>query len=153
MATTGQETWRTPGPPAADPARLDRNALEVLSREECLRLIEDAPIGRVGTIVGGVAIVLPVNFTLFEGDVVFRTGTGGKLAAAVDREVLCLEVDSVDVAARTGWSVVVTGMASEMTRPDELAAVADLDLQSWVPGRGRYVRIRADEVAGRRLPR
>jgi nitroimidazol reductase NimA-like FMN-containing flavoprotein (pyridoxamine 5'-phosphate oxidase superfamily) len=148
MADTG---WLTQLPPTAPPGRLDRNALEVLGRDECLRLISDAPIGRVAVIAGGIPLVVPVNFALLEGDVVFRTGTGAKLAAAVGRSPLTLEVDSIDVAARSGWSVLVTGGASEITRPDDLAAAAALDLQSWLPGRGRYIRIRSEAVSGRRL--
>jgi nitroimidazol reductase NimA-like FMN-containing flavoprotein (pyridoxamine 5'-phosphate oxidase superfamily) len=152
MASTGPETWRTPASTVTRPGRLDRNALQVLSREECLCLIEGVPVGRVGMIVGGVAVIVPVNFAVFGGDVVFRTGTGSKLTAAVDRHVLTLEVDSVDVATRSGWSVLITGVASEVTRPDDVAAIDALELQSWVPGRRRYIRIRADEVGGRRLP-
>ncbi len=143
--------WRTQMPPAARPGHLDRNAMEVLSREECLCLIGNVPVGRVAMIVGGVPVVVPVNFALLDGDVVFRTGTGSKLVAAVERSPLTLEVDSIDVAMRSGWSVLVTGGASEITRPDELAAAAALDLQSWLPGRGRYIRIRSEEVSGRRL--
>jgi nitroimidazol reductase NimA-like FMN-containing flavoprotein (pyridoxamine 5'-phosphate oxidase superfamily) len=129
----------------------DRNGMEVLGRDECLRLIAEAPVGRVAMVVGGVPVVLPVNFALLQGDVVFRTGTGTKLVAAVERSALTLEVDSIDVDTRTGWSVLVTGGASEITRPDELAAAAALDLQSWVPGLGRYIRIRSVAVSGRRL--
>jgi hypothetical protein len=45
----------------------------------------------------------------------------------------------------------VTGGASEITRPDELAVAEALDLQSWLPGRGRLLRIRSEAVSGRRL--
>lgn len=152
MATTKSTLpWRTQLPPPARAGRLDRNAMQVLCREECLTLIRNEPVGRVAMVVCGVPVVVPVNFAVLGEDVVFRTGTGSKLVVAVERGLLTLEVDSVDVEMRSGWSVLVTGGASEITRPDELAAVAALDLHSWVPGRERYIRIRSEMVSGRRL--
>jgi nitroimidazol reductase NimA-like FMN-containing flavoprotein (pyridoxamine 5'-phosphate oxidase superfamily) len=142
--------WRAELPPAARPGHPDRNDMEVLSRDECLALLRNAALGRVAMIVGGVPVVVPVNFAVLGEDVVFRTGTGSKLVAAVERSPLSFEVDAFDVTARSGWSVLVTGGASEITRPDELAAAAALGLQSWVAGRERYIRIRSEAVSGRR---
>jgi uncharacterized protein len=130
---------------------LDRNGLEVLSREDCLRLIQDVPVGRVAVVVGGIPVVVPVNFVVSDGDVTFRTGTGAKLAAAVHRSAVSFEVDSLDSGSHTGWSVLITGGASEITRPDEKEVAAGLGLRSWVPGRARYIRVRAETVTGRRL--
>jgi len=144
-------SWRTPPSTHARPGQLDRNALRVLSREESLRLIAEVPVGRIGMVVASVLVIVPVNFALLDGDVVFRTGTGSKLATVVDRGVLTLEVDSLELSTRTGWSVLVTGVASELVRPDDVAAADALGLESWVAGRCRYIRIRSDEVSGRRL--
>lgn len=130
---------------------VDRSGVEVLAREECLRLIGQVPVGRVAVIVGGIPVVVPVNFRLLGEDIVFGTSTGHKLVAAVNRSAVSFEVDSLDLGARAGWSVLVTGGASEITRPDERAAVGALGLESWVPGRQRYIRIRSEVVTGRRL--
>ncbi len=40
---------------------VDRNGLEVLEREECLRLLAGATIGRLGITIGTLPVVLPVN--------------------------------------------------------------------------------------------
>ena len=82
----------------------------------------------------------------------FKRRPGEKLiAAALHREVV-FEVDSYDVAARSGWSVNVVGTAEEIVHPDELARVGALDLQSWAGEvRDRFVRIRATEVSGRQI--
>lgn len=125
--------------------------MEVLSREESLDLIRFASIGRVGMVVGGVPVIVPVNFALLGDDVVFRTGTGSKLVAAVERRLLSVEVDSVDPVTRTGWSVLITGGSSELVRPDDIADADALGLDSWVAGRRRYIRVRSDSVSGRRL--
>jgi len=129
----------------------DRRTPEVLSRDECLRLIREVPIGRVAVIVGEVPVVVPVNFTLLGEDIVFRTAPGTKLVAAVSRSAASFEVDAVNDVTHSGWSVLVTGPASEITEPDEQAAAKALGLEQWVEGRKRYVRIRSDIVTGRRV--
>jgi hypothetical protein len=97
--------------------------------------------------------VQPVNFALFEGDVVVRTATGSKLAAAVRQAVVAFEVDDFDAEARTGWSVVVVGRARLISGGPELAALRALPLDPWAPGaRDRFVRIRPELISGRRIP-
>ncbi|MGH8948644.1 MAG: pyridoxamine 5'-phosphate oxidase family protein [Acidimicrobiia bacterium] len=130
---------------------MDHDALEVLSRDECLRLMRHAPVGRVAVVVGSIPVVVPVNFGIHHEDIVFRTGTGTKLLAAVGGSVVSFEVDAVDRPTHSGWSVLVTGKASEITRPEDLQAVEALGLRSWVGGRHHWVRIRSDIVSGRRV--
>jgi nitroimidazol reductase NimA-like FMN-containing flavoprotein (pyridoxamine 5'-phosphate oxidase superfamily) len=130
---------------------VDRNALEVLSRDECLRLMAQVPIGRVAVVVGSIPVVVPVNFALYGDDIVFRTGTGTKLLAALGRSIVSFEADAVDKVNRSGWSVLVTGKATEITRPDELEAVDALGLESWVEHRHHWVRIHCEIVTGRRV--
>jgi uncharacterized protein len=64
--------------------------------------------------------------------VVFRTGEGTKLDAAIVGSRVAFEVDETDAAARTGWSVVVRGEAVEVTDPAELARLRKL---RWIRGR------------------
>ena len=97
-------------------------------------------------------MVLPISFALLGDDVVFRGGTGTKLSAAVDRTIVAFEADQVDVNEATGWSVCVTGVAATLHHPDDLAAVAALELLHLVRGpTSPVVRIRLDVVTGRRL--
>ncbi len=72
---------------------IDRNGLEVLNREECLRLLRHATLGRVAITSGALPQVLPVNFRLFGDRIVFRTGLGTKLDAATSNNVVAFEVD------------------------------------------------------------
>jgi nitroimidazol reductase NimA-like FMN-containing flavoprotein (pyridoxamine 5'-phosphate oxidase superfamily) len=46
---------------------IDRNGLEVLDRDECLRLLATATLGRIGLTSQSLPTVLPVNFIL-EGE-------------------------------------------------------------------------------------
>jgi nitroimidazol reductase NimA-like FMN-containing flavoprotein (pyridoxamine 5'-phosphate oxidase superfamily) len=131
---------------------VDRNGLEVLSRDECLRLLGTMTLGRVGVTSGALPTVLPVNFRFDGCRILFRTGVGTKLDAATDNTVVAFEVDEMDPMAHTGWSVVVTGVARELTDPDELAAAQRPPLARWAPGEDhRVVAISTELVSGRRI--
>ena len=128
------------------------NGLVELSRPECLRLLATAHIGRIGLSMGALPVVLPVNFVLDGESVVFRTSEGAKQQAAVSNTVVAFEVDHVNPLYHSGWSVLVTGVAKLVTDRLELARLAQLPLQPWMPGeQGNYVRISADRISGRRL--
>lgn len=132
---------------------VDRNGLEVLGRAECLRLVASATIGRLGLTSGALPTVLPINFRLIDGKIFFRTGVGTKLDAATHNAVVAFEVDDMDPMWHTGWSVVVTGVAQEVTDPDELAALADAHIPRWAPAHdGRVVSVSTEMITGRRLP-
>jgi hypothetical protein len=97
-------------------------------------------------------VILPVQFAMLGQDPVFRTNTGTKLDAAVRNQVVCLEADHNDVTYHEGWSVLVTGRASVIVDPDELAEAEDLPLRPWTPHIGEdFVRIRSALVSGRRI--
>jgi nitroimidazol reductase NimA-like FMN-containing flavoprotein (pyridoxamine 5'-phosphate oxidase superfamily) len=130
---------------------VDRNGLEVLDRDECLRLLATATLGRVGVSAGALPSVLPVNFRLDGDRILFSTRAGTKLDAATDDAVVAFEVDETDSHTRSGWSVVVTGVARALTDV-ALAEVQRMALTRWAPGGGdRIVAISTDLVSGRRI--
>ncbi len=141
------------GLPAHDQAvEVDRNGLEVLSREACLRLLATATLGRLGVSSGALPRVLPVNFRFDGRQILIRTGVGTKLDAAVDNSVVAFEIDEIDPVAHTGWSVMVTGMARELTDPGELAVARTPPLARWAPGdEHRVIAISTELVSGRRI--
>lgn len=111
-----------------------------MDRRECLSAAATRAIGRVAVTSEALPAVFPVSFELLDEDVVFRTGAGTTLAAAVRNAVVAFEVDDIDPVSRTGWSVLIVGRAEELTS------------EPWALGRrGRYVRIRSELVSGRRL--
>lgn len=131
---------------------IDHDGLEVLSRTECLRLLRTAVVGRLALTTGALPTVLPVNFTMHGDDVVFRTGRDARLDAATRDVVVAFEADEIDHVTRTGWSVVVTGVAREVTDPVVLAEEWVRDLPRWVPeGGSRVVAVSTDLVSGRRV--
>ncbi len=123
--------------------------LAVLDSQECQALLATQRIGRVGL---ATPMVLPVQYAMFDGDVVFRTAPGEKLIAAVMGRTVAFEIDDFDVSAMTGWSVVVVGTPEEVTDRNELARMQELDLHPWAGElRDRFVRIHTEELSGRRI--
>jgi uncharacterized protein len=122
--------------------------LEELDRDECLRLLATEPVGRVAVGWPGQApLVLPVNHVLAGGAVVFRTGHGDKLRG-LGQGPVSFEVDTYDPATRTGWSVLVHGIA-DRAQPED---VAHLELEPWAPGdKEVWVRIVPAIITGRRV--
>ena len=131
---------------------VDRNGLEVLDRDECLRLLAGATLGRIGVSSGALPTVLPVNFRLDGDRILVRTGVGTKLDAAARNAVVSFEVDDVDSTHDVGWSVVVTGVAREVSDPAELDALRDAPPTRWEPRGDRHViAISTEMVSGRRV--
>ena len=130
----------------------DRNGLTVLGRDECLRLLRGATLGRIAVSMDALPAVFPVNYRMLGDDVVFRTGTGSKLRAAVAKAIVAFEVDETGREGHTAWSVLVTGAAAELMDPRDVAAADGLRLRPWLPEQpSRWVRIRTQMVSGRRL--
>jgi uncharacterized protein len=130
----------------------DRNGLEVLEREECLRLLATATLGRISVTSGGLPVILPVNFRLVGERIAFRTSIGSKLDAAACGAVVAFEVDEIDRFTHTGWSVLVTGTVREVTDPDDLAEVERANVPHWAPAGGDHVvALSTDIVSGRRI--
>ena len=134
--------------PGAEPDDNAAGGLEQLSRDECLQLLGTLAIGRIAVPTAqGSPLVVPVNFVLDGEVVVFRTDPGSKLDGLRQHPV-SFQVDSVDPFRRTGWSVLVQGVAYEAT-PLE---VEHLTVESWTGGeKQHWVRLVPLEVTGRRI--
>jgi nitroimidazol reductase NimA-like FMN-containing flavoprotein (pyridoxamine 5'-phosphate oxidase superfamily) len=129
----------------------DRNGLQILTRRECVELLGTVEVGRIALSVGALPVVLPVNFAMLGGDILIRTVTGSKLEAAATNAVVAFEADHVDAVDRAGWSVLVQGIASEITDPEELDRACRVPLEPWSGLDGHYLRITTSVVSGRRL--
>jgi uncharacterized protein len=124
--------------------------LSELDRPSCLRLLRTQHVGRL--IVGAAApAVRVVNYTAFEHTIVFRSDPGPHLDDIVDDPVV-FEVDMIDDRTRSGWSVVVRGIARDLS--DHLAGLgqAGANVDPWAPGpKNRWIGIAIEDVTGRFL--
>lgn len=130
--------------------------METLDRDECLRLLATVPVGRIGVSVGALPAILPVNFALVGTSIVIRTVPGIKLDAGTRRAVVAFEVDSYAADGSSGWSVLVQGVCSEVTDPEERAMLAGRQPRPWAFDENdarRILRIEASFVNGRRFQR
>lgn len=130
--------------------------LSDLRRDECLRLLGAATIGRVVVVrrAEDTPVIRPVNyaFDIASQSVVFRCLPGTKFASLVRAARASFEIDDIDADRRSGWSVIVAGMTEVVTHPVEVRRLEAIGLDSWITGENaQWVRIRARVISGRRL--
>lgn len=125
-----------------------------LTRAEAMELLQShSYLGRIGFVVDGKPLILPVNYLAEENSVVFCTMPGTKLSALSGGAAVVFEVDDSRPLYHAGWSVVVKGTAREITDADELDALRRGPLHSWATrSTEHWVRISIEEVTGRRIP-
>jgi len=119
-----------------------------LTTEECWDLLGQYDVGRLGVNVPGDGpLVVPVNYILDGHAVVFRSDPGTKIDALRIGPV-SFQLDQINPASRTGWSVLLTGIAYEAT-PEE---IGDLHIEPWADGeKALFVRLSPRTVTGRRI--
>jgi len=132
---------------------VDSAGLEVLDDGECVRLLGNAPVGRVVFSDRALPAVLPVNFAVLGRSVIIRTGARSRLAIAGTDTVVAFEADeSSDYPRDKAWSVVAVGLATRVSDPVELNTVRRLRLRPWALGaKDYYLRIAIELISGRRL--
>lgn len=131
--------------------------IEELSEDQCLNLISGGGIGRIAYTSRFGPTVLPVNYALQDGAVVFRTAAHSPLDEDLQTGItnadykVAFEIDSIDLAAQRGWSVLIQGPAHHVTGAEE-EEVRRAGVQSWAPGdRELFVRIVPSRITGRRV--
>jgi hypothetical protein len=129
---------------------LDPFGLEVLDRDECLKLLATAEVGRVVFTIRGLPAVQPVKFVLDEDVLWFPAQADTDLFGSAQDGVVAFEADAFDPDLRTGWWVTVLGQAGEGDRPQGLA---ELSWQLPPAGDVRCVRVPIEVVSGRRVAR
>ncbi len=126
-------------------------SLQALSRRESIELLSGQLVGRVVFTQSALPAVVPVTFAVLHDAVVLRTAEGTRLAAAADRGVLAFEADEIDPVARTGWSVVVTGIAEVVSDRDRRAHIRAV-VEPFAPGDNDVcIRLPLTMVTGRRV--
>ncbi len=146
---------RTPAvaPPPHDPVGPSEGPA-VLTPGECDALLRQTAVGRIGYVVDGWPVVIPVNYAFDGADVVLRTDARSQLAAATRHHEaqVALEVDAPVALFKSGWSVLAHGRATEVVDQDEVARLRTLRLEPWAGGvRQHWIRLRLVQVTGRRL--
>jgi uncharacterized protein len=123
--------------------------VEEMSTTECMELLRKERVGRLGVTVLGRPEIFPVNYAMDASDsILFRTGVGVKLGAALNQHVV-FEVDHSDVDEGSWWSVIVHGVAHHTER----VAEGKHPLTSFLEDTPHLIRISHSSVTGRRIRR
>jgi nitroimidazol reductase NimA-like FMN-containing flavoprotein (pyridoxamine 5'-phosphate oxidase superfamily) len=131
--------------------------IEDLDEGTCLQLISRGGVGRIAYAGRYGLAVLPVNYTLHDGAIVFRTAEHGPLDEDLRTGIegaeykVAFEIDDIDLAGWQGWSVLIQGPAHHVSAAERDAAL-NAGVESWAPGeRELFVRIVPSRITGRRI--
>ncbi|WP_327319544.1 helix-turn-helix domain-containing protein [Streptomyces sp. NBC_01235] len=147
-ALTGGDADLPPGPGRA--GRVPE--FTELSRTECARLLSSHGVGRLAVSTAFGPVIVPVNYSVVDGAIVFRTAPGATPSLASGSPV-AFEVDRIDDMFSQGWSVLVRGHARAVTDLGEEQRLAKAAYSGpWTGGRRDvWIRIEPYAVTGRRI--
>ena len=91
---------------------MNPNPLRQLGPDQCLELLASCQVGRVGTSVGALPVILPVNYVVFDHGVLSARHPAPSV-------VVAFEADAYDPDGSAGWSVLLVGKANEISHPVE----------------------------------
>jgi nitroimidazol reductase NimA-like FMN-containing flavoprotein (pyridoxamine 5'-phosphate oxidase superfamily) len=129
--------------------------LRVLTVQECVQHLRSRDLGRVALQIDRDIDVLPVNYATDGETVVFRTGSLTRLQRS-PRVRVSFQVDSWDAVTGVGWSVLLKGVAREVTDGmDRFSeALRRRKVLPLAPGqREHWIAIFPSEITGRRFHR
>lgn len=128
----------------------DGGTLVDVPAQECWQLVTTTSVGRIAWSTADGPVVIPVNFVVDGSSIYVRTPIYSALAQNADAERVALEVDRLDEATRSGWSVLARGRA-EVRYGDPFDGGGP-ELKPWPRGpRSATVVIAVDDITGRRL--
>jgi len=128
-----------------------------LPHDECIELLAQTGFGRLAVSPPDwrtPPVIRPVNYVFDRSSqsIVLRTARGSKFTALLLSGQAAFEIDGIDPAGRTGWSVIVQGPVEEVKTTAELHGLERLDLSPWAPGeKPHWIRLRTTVVSGRRI--
>ncbi len=124
-----------------------------LSHDECRDLLRAGVVGRVAVCTPHGPRIVPVNYSVVDDAVVFRTSAYGLVAGHDWTSPMAFETDHVDYADQRGWSVVAVGRGERVDDAAELEHIRTTwEPRPWASGsRPLVVRLEWRELTGRRL--
>lgn len=146
IALTGGDVDSPPGLGQAT----RRPELVALSGEECWSRLGTHGVGRLAVLTAEGLTVVPVNYSVVDGAVAFRTAPGSIPSQVLGKRV-AFEVDHIDEALSRGWSVLMRGRARGVTDPGAVRRLRERAYSApWAGGRrDMWVCIDAVEITGR----
>jgi hypothetical protein len=128
-----------------------RSEMIELRIDKCRRLLRSHTFGRVAFNDQQGLALLPVNYSSDGRHIAIRTDRGSRLTKATQSRVV-FEVDEASDQTRSGWSVVVAGIAYEISDTVDIDSdlIRQFPVDSWAPGRkGCWMLIEPTTITGR----
>ena len=115
-----------------------------ISEAECRALLEEIEYGRIAWHASDGITIVPVNFRLVDGHVVFHTSPTSSLSTLVEGVEVAFQIDYIDEEVANGWSVLVRGTTGPAPR--------DAVPSSWLAdGRTLGIMITERGLSGRAI--
>ncbi|MDQ6615664.1 MAG: pyridoxamine 5'-phosphate oxidase family protein [Actinomycetota bacterium] len=133
---------------------IDQRGSEVLTRNECVRLLAVGAggVGRLGLVDDDRVVIQPVNYRVLDGDVLIQIGPGSMLEAARHQSIVSFEIDQVGAPGSPAWGVLVQGLATVVDGEAGVEEARPTQARPLVPEPGTsLVRIRTGVLSGRRF--
>ena len=123
-----------------------------LTVNECLGLLDGGVVGRVAFSTPLGPRIVPVNYAMYDGAVVFRTTPYSEIGTHGPRNEAAFEVDHLDYEHQQGWSVVALGRLEELG-PEEVDDLRKVwQPRPWAAGhRNLFLKLVWRELSGRRI--
>jgi nitroimidazol reductase NimA-like FMN-containing flavoprotein (pyridoxamine 5'-phosphate oxidase superfamily) len=126
--------------------------LEVLAEAECRALLAANQVGRVAVVVDGQPAICPVYYVVDGDSIVVRTNW--PLLTRACPALVAFQIDGVDVGLQSGWSLMVQGMAHDLTDALDPASehLQTVPVSPWAPGpEPRLLRLVPRTITGHRF--
>ncbi len=126
--------------------------VEILTAEQCWKLLTETSVGRLAVSVDGRPDVFPLNYQVDGKSLIFRTGHGTKVDAIHADARVAMEADAVSAEFGIAWSVVVKGRAEITTSASEELNSTVRGLFPWQGvGKENLIVVVPETVSGRRI--
>jgi nitroimidazol reductase NimA-like FMN-containing flavoprotein (pyridoxamine 5'-phosphate oxidase superfamily) len=125
-------------------------AIHELDHAECQALLRRGSFGRVVLATPKGVEILPVNYAVHDDTIVMRTSSLSLLTRHGDGADLVFEVDEVDPAYWSGWSVVARGRGVLVRSANDVPLARRV--RPWPDGDHSWeLRLTWTELTGRRV--
>jgi uncharacterized protein len=123
-----------------------------LTVRECLDLLEGGVVGRVAMSTPLGPRIVPVNYAMYDGAIIFRTSPYSELGSRGPGSEAAFEIDHLDHERQQGWSVVALGRLEALST-EEMEDLRKLwEPRPWAGGmRNLHLKLEWREISGRRL--
>lgn len=124
-----------------------------LSHQECRELLYTGVFGRVALHTPIGTRIVPVNYSIVEDAIVWRTAPYSELGTYAAGVEGVFEIDDLDRESHQGWSVIARGTIEVVENPEDIAEIRRVeDPSPWADGlRHLYMRMSTKNLTGRRL--